>query len=383
MTVTGLPGTVSHCGICGSWDLKPILDMGSQPLAERYGTDKRHPLVLLECSACTLVQLSYIPPPREVFPPDHPYATGNTPALREHFVSLAADLGLFLEPGHLIVDIGASDGTLLEAVREEITGVRLLGVEPTGQAEKCGDRGIPVWQNFFSAAVGKGIRHLHGPAKVVTACNVLAHVPDPRDFMAGVAALLADDGVFVTENHDVSSVLDGLQVDTVYHEHARYYSVTSLSRLLQMHGLVIADVRRIGTHGGSFRVYARRQRTRDLGQRAQAAAEALRVLLDGAARQGPVYGIGATTRATPLIHYAGIAEYISYVVEISGSDKIGLTVPGTFIPVVDEAKLVVDQPPFALVFAHHIADSVIPSLRAKGYSGKFIIPLPSPHISER
>ncbi len=372
---------VTACGLCGSPDLAAVLDMGLQPIAERYGTDERYPLALRECRACTLVQLSYIADPREVFPEDHAYSTGSTKALQEHYAHLAADLSALLAPGDLMVDIGSNDGTLLDEVRElRDDEVWLLGVEPTNQAQKCGDIGIPVWQNFFSAEVGKGVRHLHGPAKVVTACNVLAHVPDPHDFMAGVMHMLADDGVFVTENHDASSVIGGLQIDTVYHEHARYYSVTTLSSLLGDHGLVVTDVTKIPTHGGSFRVTARRQRTGDLERRAQAAAKALRALLDGAAQQGPVYGIGATTRATPLIHYAQIAEYLSCVCEVPGSGKIGLTMPGTDIPVVDEAKLIADQPPYAVLFSWHLADRIIPKLRAAGYLGRFIIPLPEPKV---
>jgi 2-polyprenyl-3-methyl-5-hydroxy-6-metoxy-1,4-benzoquinol methylase len=380
VTVTGLPGMVSACGICGSWNLAPILDLGEQPLPERYGSDRRYPLELLECRGCSLVQLSYIPPPREVFAEDHSYASGNTKALCEHFFSLAAALRPLLAPGDLVCDIGCNDGTLLEAVREETAGARLLGVEPTGQADKAAAKGIEVCKDFFTAEAGRRLRDMYGPAKVVTATNVLAHCPDPHDFMAGVSRLLGDDGVFVTENHDVNSVLDGLQVDTVYHEHARYYSVTSLSRLLQMHGLTVTDTEKTGTHGGSFRAWARRQRTGELAGRAGKAAGALRAMLDGAVQEGPVYGIGASTRATPLIHYAGIAGYLSCVCEVPGSGKIGLTIPATSIPIVDEAKLIADQPPWALLFAWHWAGSIVPALRAKGYKGRVIVPLPEPRV---
>jgi 2-polyprenyl-3-methyl-5-hydroxy-6-metoxy-1,4-benzoquinol methylase len=376
----GLPGKVASCGLCGSWNLAPVLDMGEQPLPERYGPGERSPLALLECRACTLVQLSYIAAPAEVFAPDHSYSTGNTKALREHFASLAAVLAGGLAADDLVVDLGANDGTLLEAVRLHAPGARLLGVEPTGQAARMAAKGIEVCQEFFTHAVAKRLRQMYGPAKIVTANNVLAHVPDPHSFMAGVMRLLADGGVFVTENHDVNAVLDGLQIDTVYHEHARYWSVSTLSRLLGAHGLVVTDVEKIPVHGGSFRVYARRQKTRDLSWRAKAAAKALRVMLDGFAQQGPVYGIGATTRATPLIHFAGIADYLACVCEVPGSAKIGLTMPGTSIPVVDEAKLIADQPPAALLLSWHLASDIVPALRAKGYQGVFIAPLPEPTV---
>ena len=373
-------GEVTACGICGSPDLDVLLDMGSQPLAERMGDGPAYPLMLLQCQECSLVQLSYIAPPEEVFPPDHPYATGNTRALREHFAELAGVLACHLDADDLAVDIGANDGTLLSALSAHQPGAyRLLGVEPTDQAKKCASRGIPVWQDFFGPEVGSGIPAMYGRAKVITACNVLAHVPDPHGFMMGVEHLLADDGVFVTENHDVASVLDGLQIDTIYHEHLRYYSVTSLSRLLGMHGLVITDVQKIGTHGGSFRVLARRPQ-RDLAGRALRAALDLRELL--AACEGPIYGVGATTRATPLIWFARIQDYLSCVCEVPGSEKTGQDMPATKIPVVDEARLIADQPPYALLLSWHLADSIIPALRAKGYRGKFIIPLPEAVIAD-
>jgi 2-polyprenyl-3-methyl-5-hydroxy-6-metoxy-1,4-benzoquinol methylase len=377
VTVTGL---VSHCGICRSADLAPVLDMGMQPLPERHDSDERYPLALLECRACSLIQLSFIPPPREVFPEGHTYSTGSTRALREHFADLAWEIGKLAGPGQFVIDLGCNDGTLLDAVRREVPDMQVLGVEPTRQASKAHAKGVEVCAAFFNSELAKDMRGIYGPAKVVTACNVLAHVPDAHDFMAGVSHLLADDGVFVTENHDVSAVLDGLQVDTVYHEHLRYYSLTSLSRLLQMHGLVVTGAEKIATHGGSFRVYARRQRTAGLAGRAQAAVKALRALLDGACQEGPVYGIGAATRATPLIHYAGIAEYLTCVCEVPGSDKIGKTMPGTDVRVVDEAMLTECQPPWALLFAWPWADSIVPALRAKGYEGRIIVPLPEPKV---
>jgi hypothetical protein len=371
-------GDVTSCGICGSGALATILDMGRQPLAERYGSEERYPLELLQCRNCSLVQLGYAVPQRELFPPGHPYATGDTEALRRHFGGLARITGMYCEPGDLVVDIGANDGTLLAAVRRDV--VR-LGVEPTDQAKKCADAGIAVWQNFFTAEVGRGIRKLQGPAKVITASNVLAHVPDPHDFLDGVTTLLADDGVLITENHDVASVLSGLQIDTVYHEHLRYYSPASLAHLLAMHGLECSGApERLVTHGGSFRVRAR-PRDGHLSQRAHHMASELWGMLSGlhAAGRG-IYGAGAATRATPLIHYTGIAPYITCVCEVAGSAKIGLVMPGTGIPIVDEARIITDQPGHVLLFSWHLADWIIPQLRLRGYRGQFIVPLPEPRI---
>jgi hypothetical protein len=370
-------GDITACQICGSTDLTVILDMGSQPLAERFDHPKVYPLALQQCGECTLVQLTHAVDQREVFPEDHPYRSGHTKALVEHFVGLSNRVARYLGDGDLAVDLGCNDGSFLSLLRP---GVRRAGVEPTNQAVKATARGLMVFHEFFTASTVAAIRAEFGqPAKVVTATNVLAHVPDCHDFVQGVADLLADDGVFVSESHDVASVLDG-QWDAIYHEHLRYYSLTSLSRLLGMHGLTITDVERIPTHGGSLRVFARKQR-QDLGARAWKAATDLHHMLADLAGHGEaVYGIGATTRATPLIHYANIAKYLECVCEVPGSEKIGFMMPGTQVPVVDESRLLEDQPPWALLLSWHVADSIVKSLRAKGYKGRFIVPLPEPRV---
>lgn len=371
---------MSHraCGICGDTRLKQILDLGDQPMAEN-DDGRAYPLALLECRQCGLVQLSHIIDQRHLFPPGHPYTTGNTQALVRHFGNLADELTRHLKPDDLMVDIGANDGTLLQAVRDR-TYARVLGVEPTGQADRCAARGIPVVREFFTNALAKQLVREHGRATVVVAANVLAHVPDPHDFLSGVRMLLnPSEGQFVTENHDWASVANGLQIDTVYHEHLRYYSIGSLSYLLSMHGFLIQSAVPIDSHGGSFRVSAIVQQP-GLAYRAEQARDQLRALLKDAAQDGPIYGIGAATRATPLIHYAGLAEYLTCVCEVPGSDKIGRTMPGTHLPVVDEKALIEDQPPHALLFPWHLASSLVPVLRKAGYRGKFIVPLPVPEV---
>jgi hypothetical protein len=371
-------GEIRNCQVCGSADLTVILDMGSQPLAERFDHPATYPLVLQECGECTLIQLTYAVDQREVFPPDHPYATGNTRALVEHFMGLAGRVAQYLNDDDLIVDVGCNDGTLLGFVSDR---VRRVGVEPADQGEKCAARGIHTWRDYWTAEIGNGIRALYGPAKVVTATNVLAHVPDPHDFVQGVVDLLDDDGVFVSENHDVNFIVEHRQYDAVYHEHLRYYSVTSLARLLQMHGLTVTGFERVPSHGGSMRVYARKLGTSLLGARAWRTAMDLNHLLAGIHRNGElIYGIGAATRAVPLIHYADIAGFVECVCEVPGSQKIGRNMPGTLIPVVDEAGLIEDQPGYALLFAWQWTESITRKLRAAGYKGRFIKPLPVPEV---
>lgn len=363
--------------------------MGVQPLAERYGEGPRYPLRLVRCRSCTLVQLDYIVPARELFAPSHPYAAGNSAERRRHAAELAALTVAGTSPDDVIVDIGANDGTFLgevnqdwmraDGIRVEPSSRRLIAVEPTGQASKIPSP-VVTYQEFFSSGLAVRIRAEHGPAKIIVASNVLAHVEDPHDFMKGVAILLNGGGMFITENHDLSAVTDGLQIDTVYHEHLRYYDLVTLGRLLADHGLAVCDSQRIPAHGGSFRVRAGRM-DRDLQRRADVVKARLIALLAMLTGGGaPVYGVGAATRATPLMHFTGADAYLSCVCEIAGSEKIGRTMPGTQVPIVDEKKLIEDQPPYALLFAWHIAKDVMASLRSAGYTGKFIIPLPQPRI---
>jgi hypothetical protein len=359
--------------------------MGKQPLAERMDRSEAYPLVLLKCSNCLLVQLSYIVDQREMFPEDHPYTTGTNRMMREHCADLASMLMKDLHQGDTVVDIGANDGTFLAAFGKGHTqplvgDLNLVAVEPTGQANKCLKQGFATYQGFFTSRLASKIVSTHGHAAVVTATNVLAHVPDPHDFIEGIATLIGDKGRFISESHDLASITDNLQIDTIYHEHLRYYSVASLSRLLAMHGLDVLSSERIPTYGGSFRVKARKARG-DLGGRAQDTAGELHDLLSNLTQAGnSVYGISAATRAVPLIHFAQIAPFITLVCETKGSEKIGSMIPGTSIPIVDEAVLVKDQPEYALLFSYHLTHVIVPKLRQMGYRGKFITPLPEPRI---
>jgi hypothetical protein len=216
--------------------------------------------------------------------------------------------------------------------------------------------------------------------------------------------MLSPDGVFISESHYLIGLLDDLQYDTVYHEHLRYYSVGSLAHLLAMHGLEVFHARKIPTHGGSIRVYAARKGTwpvqgsvremldgEPLGEAMRKRLATFRhdvmltkLRLHAMIREikesgGSICGISAPSRASTLINYVGLdSAIIEYVCEIEGSLKIGKCMPGTLIPVVEESRMFKDQPDCAIIFSWHIASELAPKLRAKGYKGKLITPLPVP-----
>jgi hypothetical protein len=379
---------VETCELCGSPDLELVLSLGSSPptcvmakVGERPASEDHYPLDLLLCHGCSLVQLSVIVDPEVVFPVDYPYSSGNSRALHEDFEDLANQANVWhhgLASDDLVVDIGANDGTLLSKF-----GCRTVGVEPTGQAQKIEG---PSYQAFFNEAIAGEILAEHGPAQVITACNVLAHVKDLESVMRGIELLLADDGILVAENHDLNSIVNGGQWDTVYHEHLRFYDHFSFNLLLEKHGLTTTNWRAIPTHGGSFRMLAAKnpnvrncswpdRRVYDFDRLARK-AKAARAVLRKDIGHG-VWGIGATARATTIINYCGLdVDDIDCVCEVSGSDKIGRYIPGTSIPVVDEALLFEKQPPRALIFSWHMADRIAANLRRGGYENTIAVPLP-------
>jgi hypothetical protein len=398
---------VKHCGLCGRGNLRSVLHLGSSPptcvmphIGERQPCESFYPLEVLFCDECALAQLSVSVEPRVVFPPEYPYQSGNSGALHDNFQDLAGQVTARVEGfvrDDLVVDIGANDGTLLS----KFDGCRTVGVEPTRQAQHI--QADFAYRAFFDAKLAERIVRDHGQAKVVTACNVLAHVEDLDETMQGIDILLADDGVLVAENHDLKSVVDG-QWDTVYHEHLRFWSPYSFWKLLDKHGFGTRGRawQQIDTHGGSFRVLAVRGPSdgtprrpsydfKKLGRDATNARAAIRKAVatesvDVTGFGGPdefvrvphgrVVGIGATARATTIINYCGLdVDDIRCVCEVAGSDKIGRYIPGTRIPVVDETALFEEQPD-ALLFSWHLADVIVPRLRERGFRGKVIVPLP-------
>jgi hypothetical protein len=360
---------------------------------------------VLHCGTCSLVQLGLIVDPGILFPPEYAYTSGTTRILRDNFAQLATEVSRLVAPGRsdLVVDIGSNDGTLLSNFAGDH---RVFGIEPTNAGLLAQERGIPTRISFFSAEVAREVRSEQGPARVVTATNVFAHIEDIHSIVDGILALLGEDGVFISESHYLLDLLEGLQYDTVYHEHLRYYSLRSLSYLLQQHGLDVFHVTRIPTHGGSIRVYAARpgayrraavvdellaEEDRAIvgnkllegfrGRVVRSKLDLYALLRDLTAQGERVYGIGAPSRASTLINYVGLDDGIlGCVLEVPGSRKIGKYMPGTRIPVLDESALFQDQPAYALLLSWHIAEELMPKLTRAGFRGDFIVPLPSPRV---
>lgn len=409
---TGGSALVDRCQVCGSPDLRSILFIGylppvntMSPIGSRPDEQPAYPAEMLHCPRCALVQLGLVVDPSIIFPPHYAYTSGTTRILRDNFAQLYAEVmeRFPLKSTDLVVDVGSNDGTLLGNFHRG--GHRVCGVEPTNACRIALAAGIPTLNAFFSRESARAVKAEHGSATVVTACNVFAHIEDVHGVVEGILDLLGDDGLFISESHYLAPLVETLQYDTIYHEHLRYYSLTSLKYLLEMHGLEVIHARRIPTHGGSIRVYAARRGTRPVSpdvarilveeavaltperfsefkRRVSQSKLDLMALLRDVRKEGArVYAVGAPSRASTLVNYVGLDDaIIDCVLEIAGSYKIGKYMPGTLIPVLDEAKLFEDQPEYALLLSWHIGEELAGKLRQLGYRGKFIVPLPEPRI---
>ena len=408
---TGASVPVECCQVCGHAPLETVLSLGYMPPVNQMvaiGQVPRQqpwfPTNLLYCVRCELVQLGLAVDPVIIFPPEYPYTSGTTKLLRDNFADLCAEASALLKlgPKDLVIDIGSNDGTLISNFKT--AGHRVLGIEPTEVGKIAQERGIPTLMRYFTPTVATEVKREHGAARIVTAANCFAHIEDVHAIVEGILDLLAPDGVFISESHYLIGLLDRLQYDTIYHEHLRYYSLASLAHLLAMHGLDVFHARPIPSHGGSIRVYAARRGTRPVNASvetmlaAEPRGEAMRrrlkafrndvmlsklrllALVRDLKEQGArICGISAPSRASTLVNYVGLDEtIIDYVCEIKGSLKIGKCMPGTLIPVVEESRLFADQPDCAIIFSWHIADELAPKLRAKGFRGRLVTPLPVP-----
>jgi len=408
---TGASVPVEQCQICGHSPLDTVLSLGYMPpvnqmvpIGQAPHQQPWFPTTLLHCRKCDLVQLGLAVDPAIIFPPEYPYTSGTTKLLRDNFADLQRESAAMLGLGNedLVVDIGSNDGTLLSNFKQG--GQRVLGIEPTDVGDIANQRGTPTLKRYFGVEVAREVKRDHGTASVVTAANCFAHIEDVHAIVDGIVEMLKPDGVFISESHYLVPLLDTLQYDTIYHEHLRYYSLASLKHLLEMHDLEVFHARPIPSHGGSIRVYAaplgahavqesvaRILATEPRGDamvkrlatfRSEVILSKLRLLsmLRDLKEKGTrVAGISAPSRASTLVNYVGLDEgLIEYVCEISGSLKIGKFMPGTQIPVVEESRLYADQPDCAIIFSWHIADELAPKLKARGFRGKLITPLPVP-----
>ena len=402
---------IYKCHISGSENLEMILSLGLiPPVNQMTKIDQKpkeqifFPTEIYYSPVSKLVQLGITVDQKILFPKEYPYTSSTTKILRENFSELSEEVfsNFKISEEDLVIDIGSNDGNLLSNFKNY---TRVLGITPEDIGKIAIERGIPTILQYFSKDLSKNIIKKYGKAKIVTATNVFAHIDNIDEVLLSIYNLLENDGIFISESHYLQTLVEQNQYDTIYHEHLRYYSLSSLEYLFNKHGMEIIRAKKINTHGGSIRVYATKKNTYKIDnafkeliniEKKELYSERLfnfknRViesklklysLLNEINSQGfNIYGISAPSRATTLVNYLGIKkDIIDCILEIDGSQKINHFLPGTDIPIYNEKKLFIDQPKFAFILSWHIAEEIMNNLRKNGFKGKFIIPLPEPII---
>ena len=398
-----------RCRSCGAPLAVGVVDLGLSPPSnaltppEALGRGETfYPLHAFVCERCYLVQLDVFASPEELFRDYRYFSSYSTTWLAhaEAYVEEMTQRGI--GANHRVVEVASNDGYLLRNFVAR--GVPVLGIEPASNvAAVARANGVPTIDEFFGVALGLRVRREFGAADLIVANNVLAHVPDLNDFVGGIAALLASDGVATIEFPHLLRTIAGMQFDTIYHEHFSYLSLLALVPLFARHGLEIVEVSELPTHGGSLRVFVAHRGARSvdasvarvladeraarLEQVATYAAFGARVarikddfvaFLRDAKRGGKrVAGYGAAAKATTLLNYAGVRpDLIAYVADKS-PHKQGHAIPGVRVPIVAPDRIHADRPDYVVIFPWNVEAEIRAELAGvREWGGKFVLAIP-------
>jgi len=368
------------------------------------------PLHLKVCTDCWLAQIPPLIDPDDTFT-EYAYFSSFSTSWVEHakrFVDGAVER-LGLGEKSFVVEVASNDGYLLKHVVGH--GIRCLGVEPSvnvGQAAR--DAGVPTLTAFLSEETGLKVREEHGPADLVAANNVYAHIPDVLGFTKGLRALVADDGWVSIEVQHLLTLIEKNQYDTIYHEHFQYYTVESARRALATGGLTVVDVELVPTHGGSIRLWARpaevagepSERMTDVLEREKSAGlhelsgytefaervtrvrlDLLKFLIEARNDGKTVVGYGAPGKGNTLLNHCGIrTDLLQYTVD-RNPYKHGRFTPGTRIPVLPPERIDADRPDYVLVLPWNLREELTEQLSHIGnWGGKLVFPIPHLEIVE-
>nr|WP_173138106.1 class I SAM-dependent methyltransferase [Kibdelosporangium persicum] len=395
------------CRLCGSAELESVVDLGATPPCERFlaatqldEPEPTYPLHLRVCRSCLLAQIPPLITPEDTFT-EYAYFSSFATSWVEHarkFVDQAVEK---IKP-EFVVEVASNDGYLLRHVVAK--GIRCLGIEPSvnvGAAAR--DKGVPTRTAFLNKDTAASVRSEHGPADLVVANNVYAHIPDIQGFTAGLRELVKDDGWVSIEVQHLLSLVQYNQYDTIYHEHFQYYTVASAQRALASSGLHVVDVELLPTHGGSIRLWARpveaqpgksvgfvleeerRAGLHDMSGYQDFARNVdtvrqnlLRFLLGAAATGKTVVGYGAPGKGNTLLNHCGIRpDILKYTVD-RNPYKHGRFTPGTRIPIHPPERIADDKPDYVLVLPWNLRTELTAQLSyISEWGGRLVFPIPT------
>jgi SAM-dependent methyltransferase len=391
------------CRFCGAPLIHVFADLGSSPLANSYLSPERvsamepfYPLRVFVCDRCFLVQLEEFEAPERIFR-DYPYFSSYSVSWLEHCRGYTERMIELLGLGRhsRVVEIASNDGYLLQYFHGH--GIPVLGVEPAANiAEVAIAKGIPTRVEFFGRRLARALA-AESRADLLLGNNVLAHVPDLNDFVAGMKILLAPGGTITMEFPHLMKLVDEGQWDTIYHEHFCYFSFLVVSRVFAAHGLRLFDVEELPTHGGSLRVYGAHhddpgkpdtERARAMLERERVAgyerletytcfgarmeADKRRILefLIGLKNQGRcVVGYGAPAKGNTLLNYCGVRrDFLDYTVDLN-PHKQGRLLPGSHIPIRSPRAIRDEHPDVVVILPWNLRDEIVEQLSFIGEWG--------------
>jgi len=400
------------CRACGSTDNSVLLDLGCLPLANAFvksesDTDDHftQSLALLMCNNCRLIQIRD-EVPREKLYSSFLWVTATSETTKNYASWFAARLRERYQAtvGRSLVEIASNDGYFLEHYRAQ--GFDILGVDPSNLAEEADKRGIPSIRDFFGKAVAERIVRDRGPADIIVARNVLGHVSELQDLVAGIKHLLGKNGVCLIESPYAYFLRNEVQYDTIFHEHLSYLTVGSVSNLMARFGLKLTDISFVQMNGGSFLFEIahedsprpRHDQTsidfeeiiglnkpegwKDFQEAVTHQRSSLRTMLQELASDGKsVVGYGAAAKCMTMLNFCGITPDLLAAMGDANPRKQGLLCPGVRIPVVSPEALMKHNPDYILIGAWNFKDEIIRFFREKlNYQNRFIVPLPAPKI---
>jgi SAM-dependent methyltransferase len=394
------------CRFCGAPVDAVFADLGMSPLANSYLPPERvnsmepfYPLRALVCAKCFLVQLEEFETPEQIFS-DYAYFSSYSSSWLDHSRRYAEQMieRLALNGQSQVVEIASNDGYLLQFFRDR--EVSVLGVEPAANvAQVAVDKGIPTVVEFFGEKVAAKLAG-DSRADLLLGNNVLAHVPDLNDFVAGMKVLLKPGGVITMEFPHLMRLIEENQWDTIYHEHFSYFSFLTVSAVFEAHGLRLFDVEELPTHGGSLRIYgahsedAEKQETdaaRELRERERAAGyerldtylgygqrvaqdkrQIMRFLMDLKEKGLSIVGYGAPAKGNTLLNYCGVRrEFIDYTCDLN-PHKQGHFLPGSHIPIRSPEQIREDKPDVVLILPWNLKDEIMEQLGfIREWDGRF------------
>lgn len=398
------------CRFCARELDETFVDLGLSPLANSFVPPERanvleptYPLHAYACRACGLVQLPQFEPVKSIFDRYLYYSSFSESWLR-HAETYAAETIARARLGATsqVIEIASNDGYLLQYFRR--AGIRVLGVEPAaGPAAAAIAKGVPTRTCYFGRVTAAALRAEGHSPDLIVANNVLPHVPDINDFVAGLRILLPETGHITLELPHLLRLIEQIQFDTIYHEHLSYFSLATIEAVFRAHGLRVFDVEELPTHGGSLRLHVcaegapwsaspaldgvyRREAAgldrpalyRGFQDKVVAKRTAIRDFLIAARRAGKtVLAYGAPAKGNTLLNYCGITrELIPFTVD-RNPHKQGLLLPGMHLPIRDPAALLAAKPDYVFILPWNLKDEIIAQLaEVRAWGGQFVVPAP-------